>query len=223
MEPIRVLVVDNDAWARWAFRNMLEPEPDIEVVGEAEEGAQALRLVRDLAPDVVVMDVEMPGMDGIEATRRITAGGPNVKVIVATGFQNDEYLFEALAAGASGFLMKEAEPHEVVRTLRSAASGDVLLSAATVHRLARRFRAPPRPGSFQKDPLAALTRREREVFFLVVKGLSNEEVGGRLFTGVEAVRSHVQHIYNTLGVHGRVQLVIWAYENRVVVPEPEKR
>ncbi|MFC4585057.1 response regulator [Sphaerisporangium corydalis] len=216
---IRVLLVDDQKLVRAGFRSILDDEDDIHVVGEAAEGQEALRLARELNPDLVLMDIQMPGVDGLEATRRLSADPAlaHIKVIMLTTFDLDDYVYAALRAGAGGFLLKDAEPEEMLNGVRVVVRGDALLAPSVTRRLiadvARRSRAPA------PDPrLNALTAREREVMLKAAEGLSNEEIAGRLFLSPGTVKTHVSRIMTKLGVRDRVQLVVLAYESAMVIP-----
>ena len=214
MSAIRVLVVDDQPLARAGFRAVLEAAPGIEVAGEAADGEAAIAATRRERPDVVLMDIRMPGLDGIEATRRISAGQ---KVLILTTFGLDEYIVEALRAGASGFLLKDAPVEELVGAIRAVAAGDAQISPAVTRRLldqvARRLPAPiPR----DEDGLAELTPRELEVLRLVAAGFSNAEIAAALVIGDPTVKSHVSSLLGKLGLRDRVQAVIYAYEHGLV-------
>ncbi|MBJ7902650.1 response regulator transcription factor [Streptomyces sp. DSM 110735] len=215
--PVTVLLVDDEPLVRAGLRAMLDAQPDIEVVGEAADGAAVIPLVRRLRPDVVAMDVRMPLLDGIEATRAVlrTVTDPP-KIVVVTTFEEDEYVYEALRAGADGFLLKRARPEEIAHAVRLVAAGDSLLFPASVRQLAARY-GGERPAS---DPLAAarLTEREAEVLRLMARGLTNAEIAGRLVVGVETVKSHVSAVLAKLGARDRTQAVIAAYESGFVAP-----
>jgi DNA-binding NarL/FixJ family response regulator len=214
---IRVLLVDDQELMRMGFRMVLGAQPDIDVVGEAGDGEQAVALAAELRPDVVLMDVRMPVLDGVEATRRITEPGL-AKVLVMTTFDLDEYALSALRNGASGFLLKDTQPADLVSSLRAVASGDAVVSPSVTRRLLDRFLGPG--GGEPRDPavLDVLTDREREVLVLIAKGLSNTEIAGRLFLSEATVKTHVGRILAKLDVRDRVQAVVLAYETGLVRP-----
>ncbi|MFE9673781.1 response regulator [Streptomyces sp. NPDC006259] len=216
--PVTVLLVDDEPLVRAGLRAVLEAQPDIEVVGEAADGAAVIPLVRRLRPDVVAMDVRMPLMDGIEATRAVlrTVERPP-RILVVTTFENDEYVYEALRAGADGFLLKRARPAEIVHAVRLVAEGESLLFPASVRRLAASY--GERPGNRAARDLlerARLTEREAEVLRLMTRGLSNAEIAARLVVGAETVKSHVSGVLAKLGARDRTQAVITAYESGFV-------
>jgi DNA-binding NarL/FixJ family response regulator len=216
---IRVLVADDQALVRAGFRQLLEREPDLDVIGEAADGAEAVALARSGQPDVVVMDVRMPNIDGLEATRRVLSERPAPRVLVLTTFDLDEYVFEALRAGASGFLLKDAAPEELVSAIRLVAKGDALLAPSVTRRVIEEFArraapSPPNPG------LEGLTPREREVLLLVARGLSNAEIAGELFLTPGTVKTHVAHILRKLDARDRVQAVVAVYESGLVGAGP---
>ncbi|MER6036971.1 MULTISPECIES: response regulator transcription factor [unclassified Streptomyces] len=215
--PVSVLLVDDEPLVRAGLRAVLEAQPDIRVVGEAADGAAVIPLVRRLRPDVVAMDVRMPLMDGIEATRAVlrTVDAPP-KIIVVTTFEDDEFVYEALRAGADGFLLKRSRPAEIVHAVRLVADGESLLFPASVRRLAARFGERRAAGA----PLtgAGLTEREAEVLRLMARGLSNAEIAARLVVGTETVKSHVSAVLAKLGARDRTQAVIAAYESGFVAP-----
>lgn len=215
-----VLLVDDQALLRMGFRMVLEAEDDLTVVGEADDGHAAVAQVKALRPDVVLMDVRMPGMNGIEATERIVAEHPASRVLILTTFDLDEYAFAALRAGASGFLLKNAEPTELVAAIRSVASGDAVISPRVTRRMLEMFSGHlPEPGKAPTgiDPrLAELTPREVEVLRAVAEGLSNGEIAERLFLSEATVKTHVGRILAKLGVRDRVQAVILAFETKLV-------
>lgn len=216
---IRVLVADDQALVRAGFAALLDAQPDIAVAGQAENGEQAVSLTRTLSPDVVLMDIRMPVLDGLEATRRIASdpGLSGVRVVVLTTFELDEYVFEAMRAGATGFLVKHTEPAELVRAVRVVADGDALLSPSVTRKLVAEFashaKRPPR-----SSRLDDLTDREREVMILIAEGLTNAEIGSRLFLSPATARTHVSRILLKLGARDRTQLVVLAYEWGLVRP-----
>jgi len=214
---IRVLVADDQALVRGGFRLMIDAQPDMEVVGEAADGATAVALARELVPDVVLMDIRMPGMDGLEATRRVLSEAPDsVRVLILTTFDLDEYVYEATRAGASGFLVKDVAPADLAHGVRTIAAGNALLAPSVVRRLLEEFVRRPAPGT--TPPLDPLTEREREVLGLIGRGLSNDEIAGRLFISGTTVRTHVTHVLQKLGLRDRIQAVVLAYESGLVRP-----
>ncbi|MFC5056646.1 response regulator transcription factor [Saccharothrix xinjiangensis] len=215
---IRVVLADDQALVRAGFRLLLDTEDGFEVVGEAGDGAEAVRLAREHRPDVVVMDVRMPGVDGLVATRRVCAELPGVRVLVLTTFDVDEYVFEALRAGASGFLLKDTDPVELLRALRVVAGGDALLAPSVTRRLIEEF--ANRPEHRRPDPraLRELTAREREVLTLVAAGMSNDEIAGHLVISPATARTHVSRVMTKLAARDRAQLVVLAYESGLVSP-----
>jgi DNA-binding NarL/FixJ family response regulator len=210
---IRVLVVDDQPLVRSGFRMVLEERPDLELVGEASDGVQALELARELDPDVILMDVRMPNLDGVEATRRLVESGTRARILVLTTFDLDEYVYAAIRAGASGFLLKDVEPAELVDAIRVVAAGNSLFGPAATERLLARFAEPP-----SGRALADLTDREQEILRLLATGLSNAELAERLFLGETTVKTHVSSILRKLGVRDRVQAVIAAYDAGLVSP-----
>jgi DNA-binding NarL/FixJ family response regulator len=217
---IRVLLADDQSLVRAGFRALLDAQPDIEVIGEAADGAEALAEVHELRPDVVLMDIRMPLLDGLATTRRITGEQElrDVKVVMLTTFELDEYVFEAMRAGASGFLVKHTEPAELVRAVRVVADGDALLSPSVTRRLVAEFAARTKEPAGPPTALAELTSREREVMALVAEGLTNAEIGERLFMSPATARTHVSRILTKLGARDRTQLVVMAYESGLVRP-----
>lgn len=218
--PVTVLLVDDEPLVRAGLRAVLEAQPDIEVVGEAADGAAVIPLVRQLRPDVVAMDVRMPLMDGIEATRAVlrTVEEPP-KIVVVTTFENDEYVYEALRAGADGFLLKRARPAEIVHAVRLVAEGESLLFPASVRQLAARYGDEDGNRAARAAmERAQLTEREAEVLRLMARGLSNAEIAARLVVGTETVKSHVSAVLAKLGARDRTQAVIAAYESGFVAP-----
>jgi DNA-binding NarL/FixJ family response regulator len=213
---IRVALVDDQELVRAGFRMVLEAQPDMTVVGEAADGAAAVRVARPDTVDVVVMDVRMPGVDGVEATRRICAAGPLPRVLMLTTFDLDEYAYAALKAGASGFLLKDVPPTELLFAIRSVHSGDSVVAPSTTRRLIDRF-VPLLDGTSSPPPdLDELTEREREVLIQVAAGLSNAEIAARLFVSEATVKTHVGRILAKLGLRDRVQAVVLAYETGLV-------
>ncbi len=220
---IRVLLADDQALIRAGFHVLIDAADDLEVVGEAIDGAQAVDLARRERADVVLMDIRMPGVDGLEATRRISADDDlaGVKVIILTTFESDEYVYQAIRAGASGFLVKDTEPADLIQAVRVVARGDALLSPSVTRRLitdlASRPERPPPNGSVGRA-LAGLTDREREVLVLVAEGLSNDEIAARLFLSPLTSKTHVSRIMTKLDARDRAQLVVIAYESGLVTP-----
>ena len=215
---IGVLLVDDQALVRAGFRLIVESQPDMVVVGEAADGAEAIELCAKLRPDVVLMDIRMPGLDGVEATRRVTKDpGRGPKVLVLTTFDADEYLYETMQAGASGFLLKDVPPEQLVAGIRMIAAGDALLSPTLTRRLVERFLAHPMPGR-RPDAAAVLSEREREVLLHVARGESNTEIAAALFLSEATVKSHLTRILAKLDLRDRVHAVVFAYENGLVVP-----
>ncbi|MFD0278628.1 response regulator [Kitasatospora sp. NPDC127111] len=223
---IRILIADDEALLRMAFSTVLEAQPDMAPVGEAADGMQAIRLARELRPDVVLMDVRMPGTDGIEATRQIVGISPRVRVLILTTFDLDEYAFAGLDAGASGFLLKNTRPEELLAAIRSVAAGDAVVSPRITRRLLETFR-PHIPGGGSADGsgrdrderLSRLSAREREVLVEVGRGLSNTEIAATLYLAEATVKSHLGRILQKLELRDRIQAVIFAYESRLIHPE----
>jgi DNA-binding NarL/FixJ family response regulator len=219
---VRVLLVDDQALIRTGFRMILDAETDIEVVGESATGAQAVDSAKRLKPHVVLMDIRMPEMDGIEATKRIVALGDQddepVRVLMLTTFDLDEYVYDALRVGASGFLLKDVPADQLVDGIRLVAAGEALLAPSVTRRLIEEFARRPGPGPAAGTDLAALTEREREVLTLVGRGLSNGEIGERLYVSPMTAKTHVSHIMTKLGARDRAQLVVTAYETGLVRP-----
>lgn len=216
---IRVLLADDQSLVRAGFRALLDAQPDIGVVGEAGDGEETLRSVRRLRPDLVLMDIRMPLLDGLAATRRITADPElaRVKVVMLTTFELDEYVFEAIRSGASGFLVKDTEPEELVRAVRAVLDGDALLSPGVTRRLIAEFAARSKEPAAAEE-LVRLTEREREVMALVGTGLTNEEIARRLVLSPLTAKTHVSRTMVKLGVRDRAQLVVLAYESGLVRP-----
>jgi DNA-binding NarL/FixJ family response regulator len=213
---IRVLVADDQPLVRSGFRMILEERSDLELVGEAGDGAEAIALARELDPDVILMDVRMPGVDGVAATRRLIESGSRARVLVLTTFDLDEYVYAAIRAGASGFLLKDVEPNELVDAIRVVAAGNSLFGPAATERLVARFAQEPEPAAVRS--LDDLTDREREILRLLATGLSNAELAQRLHLSETTVKTHVSAVLRKLRVRDRVQAVIAAYEAGLVRP-----
>ncbi|GGP81309.1 DNA-binding response regulator [Streptosporangium pseudovulgare] len=220
--PIRVLVADDEALVRSGFKVLLDLEDDIAVVGEATNGHEAVERTRATRPDVVLMDIRMPKLDGIQATAQIagTRGLEQVRVLILTTYDTDDYVFDALQAGASGFLLKDAGPSELLHAVRVVAVGDALLAPRITRRLIGQFAARRQVARAAEERLAVLTEREREVTALVGQGLSNHEIGNELFLSPATVRTHVSHAMVKLGARDRAQLVVIAYRTGLVSPAP---
>jgi DNA-binding NarL/FixJ family response regulator len=217
---IRVLLCDDQALVRSGFQMILEAQPDIEVVGEAEDGREGIDLANRLLPDVILMDVRMPNLDGVEATRRLVAQQTSARIIILTTFDLDEYVYAAIRAGASAFLLKDVRPAQLVDAIRVVAAGDALLAPSVTRRLLEQF-AESLPGDDAPPPaLESLTDREIEVLKLVATGLANAEIAERLFLGETTVKSHVSSVLRKLGLRDRVQAVVLAYESGLVRPAP---
>ena len=218
--PIKVLLADDQVLVRSGFKVLLDAEDDITVVGEAANGAEAVERARATRPDVVLMDIRMPQLDGIKATSQIatTRGLEQVRVLILTTYDADAYVFEALQAGASGFLLKDAGPAELLHAIRVIAAGDALLAPRITRRLIAQFTAERVATRVAQDRLAVLTQREREVLALVGQGLSNDEIGAALFLSPATARTHVSRILTKLPARDRAQLVVLAYESGLVVP-----
>ena len=215
---IRVLIVDDQALVRDGIRMMLSVEPDIDVVGEASDGREALDLARRHAPDVVLMDVRMPELDGIEATRRLAAGGSQTRVVMLTTFDLDEYVYAAMLAGASGFLLKDARREQLVAAVRTVVDGEMLIAPTLTRRLVEDFCKRPLPSAGVPEAAAELTERELEVARAVARGLSNAEIAQELFLGESTIKSHVASVLAKLALRDRVQIVVFAYESGLVRP-----
>jgi DNA-binding NarL/FixJ family response regulator len=218
---IKLIIVDDQPLARAGLRMILEGQPDLQIVGEGADGADAVGLVRRLRPDVVIMDIRMPQVDGIEATRRIVSIDASTRILVLTTFDLDEYVFEALRAGASGFLLKDALAEDIVHAVRTVARGDATLAPSVTRRLVEHFAARPHPGDLQA--LETLTPRELEALVLLVAGGSNAEIGDRMALSEATVKTYVSRILDKLGVRDRVQAVIYAYESGLVQPGGQRR
>jgi DNA-binding NarL/FixJ family response regulator len=215
---IKVLIADDQALVRGGFRVILESEPDIEVVAEAADGDEAISAAARARPDVILMDVRMPKLDGIEATRRVMLRLPEVRVLVLTTFDHDEYLYDAVRAGARGFLLKNVSPDDLVHAVRATAAGDTSLDPTLIRRLLEEFAHRPPPGGRAPERLAALTDRELEVLRLMAVGLSNPEIADRLVIAETTVKTHVGNVFSKLGLDDRVQAVVLAYETGLVTP-----
>jgi DNA-binding NarL/FixJ family response regulator len=214
---VRVVLADDQPLIRAGLRVLVADSPDLDIVGEAGTGAQAVQLVRDVRPDVVVMDIRMPGMDGIEATRMITAESGTSRVVVLTTFDDDDYVYAALRAGASGFLVKDMPLEDILAGIRVVAAGDALIAPSVTRRLIRHFADRPRPAPGRRNA-DGITDREREVLTLVGSGLSNSEIAARLFISVATAKAHVARLFTKLAARDRVHLVIIAYEMGLVAP-----
>ena len=213
---IRVLIADDQGMIRAGLRSLLEAEPDLCVVAEAADGAEAVTAARRTSPDVVLMDIRMPEVDGLEATRRVVADLPSARVLVLTTFDLDEYVYEALRAGASGFLLKDAPAEDLVAAVRILARGDALLAPAVTRRVIESFVSSPRPTA--PPELDSLSPREAEVLRLLARGRSNAEIAGELFVSEATAKTHVSSVLAKLGLRDRIQAVIYAYESAVVRP-----
>jgi DNA-binding NarL/FixJ family response regulator len=212
---IELVIADDQQLVRSGFGMIIGAEPDMSVIGEATDGAEAVRLVKSLKPDIVLMDVQMPGTDGLEATAAITAMEDGPRVIILTTFERDDYVFTALRNGASGFLLKNAPPDTLIEAIRTVASGDALLAPSVTRRLVEEFAR--RPGATVTSEAAdRLTEREREVLVLLARGMTNAEIAEELFVGEATVKTHVSNVLTKLGLRDRVQAVVFAYENGVV-------
>ncbi len=222
MTPVRVLLVDDDDLMRAGLRSVLSSDETIEVVGEAGDGREAVDRVRELRPDVVLMDIRMPNLDGISGTREVLAVRPEAKVVILTTFEEDDYIFGALSAGASGFLLKRTSPEELIHALHTVAAGDSLLSPSVTRRVIERMAGQPAPDT-SSSALDELTPRERDVLELVARGLSNNEIAADLVIEESTVKTHVKRILMKLRLRDRVQAVIFAYESGVTTPRAQNR
>jgi DNA-binding NarL/FixJ family response regulator len=217
--PVRIIVADDQQVVRAGFAALLDTQPDFSVIGTACDGAEAVRLCRELRPDVVLMDVRMPDMDGIEATRQLAVGPNGPRILILTTFDLDEYVYDALRAGASGFLLKDVTAERLFDAVRTIAAGDALLGPTITRRLIGEFtRLQPKSAAATPAALAALTPRETQVLRLVAEGLSNPEVAARLMVTEETVKTHVSRVLSKLGLRDRTQAVVTAYETGLVVP-----
>jgi DNA-binding NarL/FixJ family response regulator len=215
---IRVVLADDQTLVRGGFRMILEAQDDIEVVAEADDGAQAVRAVRETSPNVVLMDVRMPGMNGVEATAELSRQRRDARVLILTTFDLDEYVYEAVKAGASGFLLKDVAPAELVHAVRVVATGDALVAPAITRRLLEQFVSRPRPGEAVPEALHRLTPREVDVLRQVARGLSNAEIAGALHLGEATVKTHMTRVLAKLGLRDRAQAVVAAYESGLFRP-----
>ena len=217
-----VLLVDDQELMRMGFRMVLDSQPDIEIVGEAASGREAVQATRELAPDVVLMDVRMPEMDGLQATKLIVDSDSDARIIILTTFDLDEYVYAALRAGASGFLLKDTPPADLLSGIRAVASGDAVVAPSVTRRLlsnfAHRLPAPGHPDDAQRERLQLLTAREREVLLQVARSLSNAEIAERLVLSEATVKSHIGRILAKLELRDRVQIVVFAYETGLITP-----
>jgi DNA-binding NarL/FixJ family response regulator len=214
---IRVVVADDQSMVRAGFRRLLADEPDIDVVAEADNGIEAVEKAARFAPAVVLMDIRMPQLDGIEATRRILTANPAARILILTTFDLDEYVYEALRAGASGFVLKDDPPEQLIAAIHTVAAGDALLSPAITKRVIKQFVRLPHPTPPKE--LDELTAREREIFGLIANGLSNAEIGQQLYISETTVKSHVTHVFQKLNVRDRVQAIVLAYQTGLVEPD----
>ncbi len=219
--PVRVLIVEDDALMRAGLRGVLCCDPAIEVVGEASDGRDAVHRTRLLSPHVVLMDIRMPDLDGIAATRDVLAAFPDVKVVILTTFEQDDYIFGALRAGASGFLLKRTRPEDLIAAIHTIAAGDSLLSPSVTSRVIERMAQQPAPDTTRDARLTELTQRERQVLELVARGLSNREIAATLVIEESTVKTHTKRILAKLDVRDRVQAVIFAYEHGLTSPSTD--
>jgi len=217
---IRVLIADDEALVRAGFRMLIDAAPGLSVVGEASDGIQAVRQSRALSPDVVLMDIRMPVMDGLEATSVILDGNQESppRILIVTTFDEDEHVFEALRAGASGFVLKDTQPEKLLEAIAIVAAGDALLAPAVTRRLIAEYTRRPRPARLAREPLAQLTDRERDVLEQVAAGKSNAEIAAALYLSVATVKTHISRLLDKLGCRDRAQLVVAAYESGLAVP-----
>jgi DNA-binding NarL/FixJ family response regulator len=215
---IRVLVADDQALVRGGFRLILEAQPDMEVVAEASDGRDAIAQSQSLRPDVVLMDIRMPGMDGLEATRRLLAAPDPPRVLMLTTFDLDQYVYDALRAGASGFLLKDVRPEQLADAVRVVAAGDTLLAPTITRRLVEQYVRRPRPGADRPPRLQALTERELDVLRLIARGRPNTEIATALFLSETTVKTHITHLFAKLDIRDRAQAVVLAYESGLVEP-----
>jgi DNA-binding NarL/FixJ family response regulator len=215
---VRVVIADDQSMVRAGFRSLLDSEPDIEVVGEAGDGAQAVEAVRRFGPDVALVDIRMPIMDGLEATKRIVESGSATRIIILTTFDLDEYVYKGLHAGASGFLLKEAPPEQLIAAIHVVAEGEAVLAPAVTRRVVEAFNQLPARQDELHDALETLTAREREVLTLLARGYSNAELAEHLVVSEATAKTHVRHVLGKLGLRDRVHAVVFAYESALVRP-----
>ncbi|MEX2194894.1 MAG: response regulator transcription factor [Thermoleophilaceae bacterium] len=215
---IRVVIADDQSMVRAGFRSLLNDEPDIEVVGEAADGEQAVAAVRRFKPDVALMDIRMPNVDGLEATRRLIEGGSEARVLILTTFDLDEYVYEGLQVGASGFLLKDASPEQLIAAIHVIAEGEAVLAPSVTRRVVERFAQLPARRDESSTALATLTTREREVLKLLARGLANAEIAAELVVSGATAKTHVRNVLTKLALRDRVQAVIFAYEVGLVQP-----
>jgi DNA-binding NarL/FixJ family response regulator len=223
MTPVRVLLVDDDHLMRAGLRAVLSSDDSVEVVGEAADGRQAIERARGLRPDVVLMDLRMPRLDGVAATRELLAAAPDAKVLVVTTFEEDDDIFGSLAAGASGFLLKRTRPEELIEGIGTVAAGEALVSPSVTRRVVDRVARQPLVGAGPDERLAELTPRERDVLELIARGLGNREIAAELVVEESTVKTHVKRILTKLGLRDRVQAVIYAYETGLIAPPDPRR
>jgi DNA-binding NarL/FixJ family response regulator len=214
---IRIAIADDQALVRGGFRMILTAQPDFDVVGEAADGQAAVDLCRGTTPDIVLMDIRMPVLDGLEATRRVVIGSPSTRVLMLTTFGEDDFVWQAMNAGASGFLLKDVPPEDLVGAVRTVHRGDALLAPSITRRLIEEFASCPQPGAAPQS-IEALTEREREVLDLIAGGLTNAEIAKQLILGETTVKTHVTRVLSKLGLRDRVQAVVFAYETGLVRP-----
>jgi DNA-binding NarL/FixJ family response regulator len=214
---IRIAIADDQALVRGGFRMILTAQPDFDVVGEAADGQAAVDLCRGTTPDIVLMDIRMPVLDGLEATRRVVLGSPSTRVLMLTTFGEDDFVWQAMNAGASGFLLKDVPPEDLVGAVRTVHRGDALLAPSITRRLIEEFASGPQPGAAPQS-IEALTEREREVLDLIAGGLTNAEIAKQLILGETTVKTHVTRVLSKLGLRDRVQAVVFAYETGLVRP-----
>ena len=218
MSETRVLIVDDQAMIRAGFRSLLEGQPDVRVVADAIDGGDALVKAAQFDPDIVLMDIRMPVLDGLSATRRLVEKGSRARIIVLTTFDLDEYVYDALRAGASGFLLKDATAEELIHAIRIVAAGESLLDPAVTQRVIDAFIQTPSPSPARAKALATLTDREREVLAVIAQGLSNSEIAAALYVSEATAKTHVSSVLSKLQLRDRVQAVVWAYETGIVQP-----